>query len=40
MDGHPEAWHRLCEKLAAVVGDYLVAQIEAEWIPCRSSTWS
>jgi uroporphyrinogen decarboxylase len=29
MYGHPEAWHRLCEKLAAVVGDYLVAQIEA-----------
>jgi uroporphyrinogen decarboxylase len=29
MYGHPEAWHRLCEKLADVVGDYLVAQIEA-----------
>jgi uroporphyrinogen decarboxylase len=29
MYGHPEAWHRLCEKLAAVVGDYLVAQIDA-----------
>jgi len=25
----PAAWHRLCEKLAAIVGDYLVAQIEA-----------
>jgi uroporphyrinogen decarboxylase len=29
MYGHPEAWHRLCEKLADSVGDYLVAQIEA-----------
>jgi uroporphyrinogen decarboxylase len=29
MYGHPEAWHRLCEKLATVVADYLVAQIEA-----------
>ena len=29
MYGHPEAWHRLCEKLADVVGDYLVAQVEA-----------
>src|SRR5688500_352409 len=29
MYGHPEAWHRLCEKLASVVGDYLVAQIDA-----------
>ena len=29
MYGHPEAWHRLCDKLADVVGDYLVAQIEA-----------
>ena len=29
MYGHPEAWHRLCGKLADVVGDYLVAQIEA-----------
>jgi uroporphyrinogen decarboxylase len=29
MYGHPEAWHRLCEKLAEIVGDYLVAQIEA-----------
>jgi uroporphyrinogen decarboxylase len=29
MYGHPEAWHRLCEKLSAVVADYLVAQIEA-----------
>ena len=29
MYGHPEAWHRLCQKLADIVGDYLVAQIEA-----------
>lgn len=29
MYGHPDAWHRLCETLADVVGDYLVAQVEA-----------
>ena len=29
MYGHPDAWHRLCDKLADIVGDYLVAQIEA-----------
>ena len=29
MYGHPDAWHRLCEKLADVVSDYLLAQIEA-----------
>ena len=29
MYGHPDAWHRLCDKFAAVVVDYLVAQIEA-----------
>jgi uroporphyrinogen decarboxylase len=29
MYGQPEAWHRLCEKFATVVSDYLVAQIEA-----------
>jgi uroporphyrinogen decarboxylase len=29
MYGDPAAWHRLCEKLAAIVGDYLIAQIEA-----------
>src|SRR5690349_13040447 len=29
MYGHPEAWHLLCDKFATVVGDYLVAQIEA-----------
>ncbi len=29
MYGHPDAWHRLCGKFAAVVADYLGAQIEA-----------
>jgi uroporphyrinogen decarboxylase len=29
MYGHPESWHRLCALFAEVVGDYLVAQIEA-----------
>ena len=29
MYGHPDAWHRLCERLADTVGDYLNAQIEA-----------
>lgn len=29
MYGHPDAWHRLCERLSTMVGDYLVAQIEA-----------
>jgi uroporphyrinogen decarboxylase len=29
MYGHPAAWHRLCDKLATVVADYVVAQIEA-----------
>jgi uroporphyrinogen decarboxylase len=29
MYGHSKAWHRLCEKLAAVVSDCLLAQIEA-----------
>jgi uroporphyrinogen decarboxylase len=29
MYGHPDAWHRLCERLAAVVADYLTAQIDA-----------
>ncbi|MEE2637510.1 MAG: uroporphyrinogen decarboxylase [Acidobacteriota bacterium] len=29
MYGEPEAWHRLAEHFAAVVGDYLTAQIEA-----------
>ena len=29
MYGHPEAWHNLCERLAAMAADYLTAQIEA-----------
>lgn len=29
MYGHPDAWHRLCDRFARTVGDYLVAQIEA-----------
>src|SRR5215213_9147151 len=29
MYGHPDAWHRLCEKFATIVGDYLGAQIDA-----------
>ena len=29
MYGHPEAWHRLCDHFSRIVGDYLVAQIEA-----------
>ena len=29
MYGAPEAWHRFCDLLAGIVGDYLVAQIEA-----------
>ena len=29
MYGHPDAWHRLCDKFATVVADYLGAQIDA-----------
>jgi uroporphyrinogen decarboxylase len=29
MYGHPDAWHRLCERLADTVADYLNAQIDA-----------
>jgi uroporphyrinogen decarboxylase len=29
MYGAPDAWHRFCETIAEVIGDYLVAQIEA-----------
>ncbi len=29
MYGHPDAWHKLCALFADIVGDYLVAQIEA-----------
>jgi uroporphyrinogen decarboxylase len=29
MYGHPDAWHRLCDKLSSIVADYLSAQIDA-----------
>ena len=29
MYGEPAAWHKLCDAFAAVVGDYLLAQIDA-----------
>ncbi len=29
MYGHPEAWHKLCDLLAAVISEFLVAQVEA-----------
>jgi uroporphyrinogen decarboxylase len=29
MYGHPAAWHRFCDLIADIIGDYLVAQIEA-----------
>jgi uroporphyrinogen decarboxylase len=29
MYGSPSAWHRFCETIADVIGDYLLAQIEA-----------
>src|SRR5262249_56012553 len=29
MYGHTAAWHRFCDTLAGVVGEYLVAQVEA-----------
>src|SRR5687768_6214980 len=29
MYGHPDAWHRLSERLATLIGNYMVAQIEA-----------
>jgi uroporphyrinogen decarboxylase len=29
MYGAPAAWHRFCETIAEVIGDYLLAQIEA-----------
>jgi uroporphyrinogen decarboxylase len=29
MYGHPDAWHRLCDKFATVAADYLGAQIDA-----------
>jgi uroporphyrinogen decarboxylase len=29
MYGHPDDWHRLCEKLSRVVADFVVAQVDA-----------
>jgi uroporphyrinogen decarboxylase len=29
MYGHPQAWHKLCDLLAAIISDFLVAQVEA-----------
>ena len=29
MYGHPDAWHRLCERFATIVASYLAAQIDA-----------
>lgn len=29
MYGHPDAWHRLCARLATIVAEYLTAQIDA-----------
>lgn len=29
MYGHPAAWHRFCDTVADIIGDYLLAQIEA-----------
>jgi uroporphyrinogen decarboxylase len=29
MYGHPDAWHKLCDLFATIVGDYLTAQIDA-----------
>ena len=29
MYSHPRAWHRLCERLASLIADYMRAQIEA-----------
>ena len=29
MYAHPRAWHRLCERLALMIADYMQAQIEA-----------
>ena len=29
MYRHPEAWHRLCARLASMAADYLTAQIDA-----------
>ena len=29
MYGYPAAWHRFCDLIAEIIGDYLVAQVEA-----------
>jgi len=29
MYGYPAAWHRFCDLIAGIIGDYLVAQVEA-----------
>jgi len=29
MYGYPAAWHRFCDRIAGIIGDYLVAQVEA-----------
>ncbi len=29
MYGYPAAWHRFCDLIADIIGDYLVAQVEA-----------
>ena len=29
MYGHPKAWHQFCDTISVVIGEYLVAQIEA-----------
>jgi uroporphyrinogen decarboxylase len=29
MYSHPRAWHRLCDMLASIIGEYMKAQIEA-----------
>jgi uroporphyrinogen decarboxylase len=47
MYGHPDGWHRLCEKLSSIVADYLIAQIDAgvdtvqvfdSWVGALSAT--
>jgi uroporphyrinogen decarboxylase len=29
MYGYPAAWHRFCDRIADIIGDYLIAQVEA-----------
>ena len=38
MYGYPAAWHRFCDLIADIIGDYLVAQVEAGSTACRYST--